>query len=269
VPDGEPRGLAGISALVTGANRGIGAAFVDVLVDRGASRVYAGARDVDSLAWAVERHGGTVVPVRMDVTNPLDVAAFAASHEVDLLVSNAGREGSGSVIGHDEADARDLFEVHLWGPWRLADALASGIAARGGGMIFVQSIAALVLSRRGPFYSASKAAATMMAAAMREALLEDGVTVTNVFPGFTDTGMVVDDVPKAHPRDTAERSIDGWAAGEASVFPDRFAEAVHARMQSDVDDVLDRPRATVTDIYRRYLLDGQPARIPDATRGDG
>ena len=256
MPDGEVRDLAGLSVLVTGANRGIGAAFVDVLLERGAARVYAGARDVDTLAWAVERHGSSVVPVRMDVTNPLDVAAFAAKHDVDLLVSNAGREGSGTVIGHDEADARDLFEVHLWGPWRLADALAPGIAARGGGMIFLQSVAALVLSRRGPFYSASKAAATMMAAALRESLREDGVTVTNVFPGFTDTGMAVDDVPKARPRDTAERSLDGWAAGEASVYPDRFAEALHARMQSDIDAVLDRPRETVTELYRRYLLEG-------------
>ena len=146
--------------------------------------------------------------------------------------------------------------MHLWGPWRLADGLAPGIAARGGGMIFVQSIAALVLSRRGPFYSASKSAATMMAAAMREALREDGVTVTNVFPGFTDTGMLMEDVPKAQPRDTARRALDGWAAGEASVFPDRFAEAVHGRMQSDIDDVLDQPRDTVTELYRRYLLGG-------------
>ena len=249
--------LRGCTALVTGANRGIGAAFVDVLVERGAARVYAGARDLDALAWAVQRHGDRVVPVRMDVTEPLDVAAFAAVHDdVDLLVSNAGREGSGQVIGHDEADARHLFEVHLWGPWRLADALAPGVAARGGGMVFVQSIAALVLSRRGPFYSASKSAATMMAAALRESLREEGVTVTNVFPGFTDTGMVVDDVPKARPRDTAERSLDGWAAGEESVFPDRFAEAVHARMQTQIDDVLDRPRETVTELYRRYLLEG-------------
>ena len=53
--------------------------------------------------------------------------------DLDLLVSNAGREGSGRVVGHDEADARDLFEVHLWGPWRLADALAPGIGERAAG----------------------------------------------------------------------------------------------------------------------------------------
>jgi NAD(P)-dependent dehydrogenase (short-subunit alcohol dehydrogenase family) len=172
-------------------------------------------------------------------------------------VSNAGREGSGRVLGHDEADARHLFEVHLWGPWRLADALAPVIGERAGGMIFVQSIAALVLSRRGPFYSGSKAAATMMAAALRESLRESGVTVTNVFPGFTDTDMMAnEDVPKAQPRQTAERALAGWAAGEASVYPDRFARLIHERLQSGVDEVLAEPGRVVTEEYLRYVAGG-------------
>jgi NAD(P)-dependent dehydrogenase (short-subunit alcohol dehydrogenase family) len=258
VHESTRQALAGRTALVTGANRGIGAAFVDTLMDRGAVRVYAGARDVDSLAGLRSRYGSRLVPVRLDVTHPLDVAAFAAAHhDVDLLVSNAGREGSGRVLGHDEADARHLFEVHLWGPWRLADALAPGIRARSGGMIFVQSIAALVLSRRGPFYSGSKAAATMMASALREAMRADGVTVTNVFPGFTDTDMMAaEDVPKARPRQTAERALEGWAAGESSVYPDRFAWLVHERMQSDIDAVVDMPGRVVTEEYLRYVAGG-------------
>lgn len=246
------------TAVVTGANRGIGAAFVDALMDLGAARVYAGARDVDSLEGARSRYGSRLVPVRMDVTNPLDVAAFAAAHkDVDLLVSNAGREGSGRVLGHDEADARHLFEVHLWGPWRLADALAPGIRERSGGMIFVQSIAALVLSRRGPFYSGSKAAATMMASALRESMRVDGVTVTNVFPGFTDTDMTAtEDVPKARPRQTAERALEGWAAGEASVYPDRFARLIRERLRSGVDAAIDEPGHVVTEEYLRYVAGG-------------
>jgi len=192
------------------------------------------------------------------VTDPESVArAVRECAGVDLLVSNAGREGSGRVLGHDEADARHLFEVHLWGPWRLADALAPGIAERAGGMVFVQSIAALALSRRGPFYSASKAAATMMAAAVRESLRSSGATVTNVFPGFTDTDMVTgEDVPKASPQVTAELAIAAWGAGQESVYPDRFAALVHERMRTDIDAVLDRPGATVTELYREYLLGG-------------
>lgn len=247
----------GITALVTGANRGIGAAFVEELLARGADRIYACARDVESLAPLMDAHGVRVAPLQLEVTDPAQVAAVCALvPRVDLVVSNAGREGSGQVIGHDEADARHLFEVHLWGPWRLATGLVPRLRP-GGGLIFVQSIAALVLSRRGPFYSASKSAATMMAAALRESLRADGMTVTNVFPGFTDTDMLADqDVPKARPRETAERALDGWAAGEASVYPDRFAELVHDRLRTDVDDVLDRPGETVTELYRSYLLGG-------------
>lgn len=258
MPESLQETLAGRTALVTGANRGIGAAFVDALMDTGAARVYAGARDVDTLNAARSRYGSRLVPVRLDVTNPLDVAAFAAAHhDVDLLISNAGREGSGRVLGHDEADARHLFEVHLWGPWRLADALAPGIRERAGGMIFVQSIAALALSRRGPFYSGSKAAATMMASALRESMRDAGVTVTNVFPGFTDTDMLAtQDVPKARPQETAERSLAGWAAGESSVYPDRFARLIHERLQADVDSVLDEPGRVVTEEYLRYVAGG-------------
>jgi NAD(P)-dependent dehydrogenase (short-subunit alcohol dehydrogenase family) len=250
--------LVGRRVLVTGANRGIGAGFVEAALAAGADRVYALARDPRTLEDVMRRHGPRLVPVGFDVTDAEAAARIARDcPDVDVLVSNAGREGSGRVIGHDEADARHLFEVHLWGPWRLADALSAGIAERAGGMVFVQSIAALALSRRGPFYSASKAAATMMAAALRESLRDSGVTVTNVFPGFTDTEMVTaDQVPKASPRATAELSLAAWAAGEESVFPDRYAVMVHERMQADLDSVLDRPGATMTDLYHRYLLGG-------------
>lgn len=224
--------LEGRRVLVTGANRGIDA--------------------------AMRRHGPRLVPVSLDVTDPDSVRNLLRECPgIDVLVSNAGREGSGRVLGHDEADARHLFEVHLWGPWRLADALAPGVAESAGGMVFVQSIAALALSRRGPFYSASKAAATMMAAAVRESLRTSGAVVTNVFPGFTDTDMLAaDDVPKASPLETAELAMSAWAAGHESVFPDRFAALVHERLRTDVDSVLDRPGATVTELYREYLLGG-------------
>jgi NAD(P)-dependent dehydrogenase (short-subunit alcohol dehydrogenase family) len=253
-----PRTLTGLTVLVTGANRGIGSAFVEAVLEAGADRVYACAREPRSLEAAMHRQGARLIPVELDVTDPAHVdRACAAVRDVDLLVSNAGREGSGRVLGHDEAEARDLFEVHLWGPWRLADALAPVIRERAGGMIFVQSIAAMVLSRRGPFYSASKAAATMMAAALRESMREDGVTVTNVFPGFTDTDMMAaEDVPKASPRQTADRALAGWAAGEASVYPDRFARLIHDRMTTGIDEVLARPGRVVTEEYLRYVAGG-------------
>jgi NAD(P)-dependent dehydrogenase (short-subunit alcohol dehydrogenase family) len=253
-PDPSIAALSGVRALVTGANRGIGACFVDALMHGGAAVVYAGARDVASLDPLRRQYGDRLVPVRLDMTEPAHIDDFCAGHDdVSLLVSNAGRDGTGSVLTQDEADVRDLFEVHTFGPWRLAAGLAPQLREHRGGIIFVHSAAALVLSRRGPFYSASKAAGWMLAAAMREALRADGVRVTSVFPGFTDTDMVrSDDIVKASPADVAARSLRGWADDEPCVFPDRFAELVHEQLVTDMQRILDEPTAVVTETVARY-----------------
>src|ERR1700759_416594 len=81
------RPIDGVTALVTGANRGLGKAFTQALLDRGAAKIYAGARE----PGAVEVTDARLVPVRLDITSPGDVAA-AAHHCTDasLLINNAG-----------------------------------------------------------------------------------------------------------------------------------------------------------------------------------
>lgn len=79
--------IAGTTALVTGANRGLGKAYVHHLLDRGASRIYAAARNPDTIEVSDDR----IVPIRLDVTHSSDVTA-AAAHcgDVAVLVNNAG-----------------------------------------------------------------------------------------------------------------------------------------------------------------------------------
>src|SRR5437867_13235131 len=78
--------LSGKTALVTGANRGIGEALVDALVAAGARRVYAAARSISALGPLVARHGSRVTPLHLDVTNAAQIAtAAAAAAHVDLL----------------------------------------------------------------------------------------------------------------------------------------------------------------------------------------
>src|SRR5260370_10034325 len=80
--------LAGRKVLITGANRGVGAALVTAALSRGAATVVAGARDPASLPEFPDP--ARVVPVRLDVTDRAQVAAAAAAHpDVDLLVCNA------------------------------------------------------------------------------------------------------------------------------------------------------------------------------------
>ena len=245
--------LLGAHALVTGANRGLGSHFVEALLDRGAERVYAAARQVDTLADAAAQHGERIVPIQLDVTDSDAVRRLAASlPDVDLVVSNAGQACAVPALrGGADDEFRAVFEVNFFGPLGLVRAFAPSVRAHGGGILFVQSLAALVISRSSPIYSASKAAATMLAAGVRAELKADGVTVTSTFPGFVDTDMTAGvDIAKASPRSVADRSLDAFEAGRSVAFPDRLAELVEDAVIHDMAGVLDDPQAVMTGLIR-------------------
>jgi NAD(P)-dependent dehydrogenase (short-subunit alcohol dehydrogenase family) len=252
--------IAGRRALVTGANRGIGRHFVDALLGRGAERVYAAARTPSSLAEVVAQHGDRVVPVQLDVTDLGQITALADRlNDVELLVSNAGLGAAVPVLAPaDDSLFREVFDVNFFCPLNLVRAFAPQLRSHAGGVLFVQSLTALVISRSSPVYSASKAAAMMLAAGIRAELLSDGVTVTSVFPGFVDTDMNAGiDVPKAGPRAVADRSLDAWELGTLSAFPDRLAELVEQAVVRDMPDVLSDPQAVMTRLVAELRSGGQ------------
>jgi NADP-dependent 3-hydroxy acid dehydrogenase YdfG len=242
--------------LVTGANRGIGACFVDALMESGAAKVYACARKTESLEWAAEKYGSRVVTLRLDVAEPAQVdEVIAQTGDVDLLISNAGRGGSGSVHELDDAFVRELFEVHVYGPRRLIAGLLPGIIEREGGVILVQSTAALAMSRGGPMYSASKSAATFMGMGLREDMRKVGVKVSNVHPGFTNTDIIATyEIAKAEPRDVVNAALEGWAADEAHVFTDLYSQMVHEQVVTEMNELLFEPVTAGTELIADYRL---------------
>lgn len=252
--------LAGRRALVTGANRGLGEQFVEALLARGVVRVYAGARKTDALAPLVAQHGERVVPVQLDVTHRGDVQEAVRRHEdVDLLVSNAGQPCAGPVLATaDESSFRSVFEVNFFGPLALVRAFGPQLRARRGGVLFILSLAALVISRSSPVYSASKAAAMMLATGVRSELKDDGVVVTSSFPGPMDTRVTAGwDMPKASPRLVADRSLDAWQAERTTVFPDRLAELAEHAVLNNMDAVLDNPQEMMTELVMAFRSDAQ------------
>lgn len=236
------------TALVTGANRGLGLAFVEGLLARGVAKVYAAARDPGSLDAARARLGDRLVPVRLDVTRAEDRRTVAAScGDVGLLVSNAGLSPTGPVLGSDEALSRETFEVNVFGPLALVEVLAPALRGRGGGVLFVNSVAGLVVSRSSPVYGASKAAMRMLALAVRRELEADGVVVTTSHPGFIDTDMASGlPYPKATPQEVVARSLDAWEAEATVVFPDRLAEMVERTICERMPEVLAEPQRVMT-----------------------
>ncbi|OKH48553.1 hypothetical protein NIES2101_22320 [Calothrix sp. HK-06] len=86
-------------ALVSGANRGIGKAFVEALYSAGAERIYATARSIDSLTDLVAIDPQRIIPIALDVTKPDQIAAVVQQTQgVNLLINNAGVLGSGGFL---------------------------------------------------------------------------------------------------------------------------------------------------------------------------
>jgi NAD(P)-dependent dehydrogenase (short-subunit alcohol dehydrogenase family) len=235
--------LDGANVLVTGANRGIGKAFVDEALARGA-RVYAAARDPETTKQVFGEHGSRVVPVRLDLRDPATIDELAAHcTDVDLLVHNAGSALPGRALDVPLEHVRELFETNFFGPLQLLRGLAGTLTARRAGALVVTSQAALLLSRSSPIYSASKAALTMAVLGVRSQLRDTGVRVAVIFPGLVDTDMTASMTgPKTPARVVAANAFDAFAAGELAIFPDGHSQVVRETLQAHFLDALVDPQ---------------------------
>jgi NAD(P)-dependent dehydrogenase (short-subunit alcohol dehydrogenase family) len=167
--------IAGTTALVTGANRGIGRALVEALLERETSKVYATARRPEALADLITRFGDRVVALRLDVTRPSEVrAAVALAGDVRLLINNAGvvAKFGGELTDADWiAAARDEFEVNVLGTLSLTQAFVPVLAGHPGATVVnISSVAGLAAFPALASYSASKAALHSLTQATRALL---------------------------------------------------------------------------------------------------
>jgi NAD(P)-dependent dehydrogenase (short-subunit alcohol dehydrogenase family) len=211
------------TAFVTGANRGIGKAFVNGLAAAGARKIYAGARDASALSQLESAFPGLVLPVMLDVTDPVCVQAAAAqAGDVNLLINNAGASfGGGVTNGENFEGARAEMEVNYFGLLNMTRAFAPQLIANSpGAIINVLSILGLIGFPRAATYSASKAAALSATRAIRAELAGDGISVIAVMPGFVDTDMTAKlDVPKIRVEDVVAATFRALQDGDEDVYP--------------------------------------------------
>lgn len=214
--------------LVTGANRGIGLAFAHELLARGARKVYAAARDPATLTALAAQPG--VVPLRLDVNKPEEVAAAAAlASDVTLVINNAGIAQPGSLLAADSEEvARRLFETNFFGMLRVSKAFAPVLERQGGGAFLnVLSIASWINGGGLAAYAASKSAAWSLTNALRIELAAQKTQVLGLHMAYVDTDLTRGfDVPKSSPDVIVQRALDGLESGLDEVLADELTAQV-------------------------------------------
>ncbi len=218
------------TALVTGANRGIGKEFADALLDRGAAKVYAAVRDVATVG------DPRLVPIQLDVTDPDRVAAVARElDDVQLVVNNAGVLNVNIPLSASLDVARVEFETNYLSLVSMTQAFAPVLERNGGGaFINMLSVFSWVSSPLISTYSASKAAAWSFTNAARIELRRQGTQVVGVHAGPVDTEMAAAfDLEKIPPATVATSALDALEADEPEAFADDYSRAVKAGLSDD------------------------------------
>jgi NAD(P)-dependent dehydrogenase (short-subunit alcohol dehydrogenase family) len=207
---------------VTGANRGFGRHLALELLSRGA-KVYAGARNPES----IDIPG--VIPVKLDITNPQEVAAAAmVAKDVTLLINNAGSSTGASLIDGDLDKIHLEFNTHFFGTLSMVRTFAPILTNNGGGTILnILSALSWVSSGTVGAYTAAKAAEWALTNDLRLNLYPQNVRVAGLHVGFMETDMTSSlEVPKSNPEDIAKIAIDGLESDSFEIVADDVSRKV-------------------------------------------
>jgi NAD(P)-dependent dehydrogenase (short-subunit alcohol dehydrogenase family) len=245
------------TVLVTGANRGIGKAFADALLDRRATKVYAAVRDTATVA------DPRLVPIQLDVTDSDRVAAVARElDDVQVVINNAGVLHVGIPLSASLDAARVELETNYLGLVSMTQAFAPVLERNGGGaFVNVLSVFSWVATPLLSTYSASKAAAWSFTNAARIELRRRSIEVVGVHAGPVDTDMAAAfELEKIPPATVATSALDALEAGEPEAAVDDYSRAIKAGLNNDQD-------ALYPQIEREFLaMTGAATTAPASDR---
>ena len=217
--------LSGRSVLITGANRGLGAALCKTILQYSPKIIHAGYRDTPGdfenprISWR-----------QLDIQDEASVAAVAASiGELDVLINNAGiLMPTAADPAEERANLEAMMDLHLHSPLRLIDALLPTLQTSSQPVIVnMISMAAFASVPGCEGYCTSKAA--LHAATQGLRLKHPNIQCVGVYPGPTATDMTAGSTaPLADAMESAVTILNGLCEGKTAIFPDEAALAVES-----------------------------------------
>lgn len=186
--------MVSMTAIVTGAARGIGAATALELARRGMDLVLVDRLPADATVAAIHQLGRRAVFLQGSVTERAvneEAVATAVSEfgRLDVAVANAARGLRKPFLEQDDASARDLFEVVFWAGYQLTQCAARQMAAQGGGgsIVLISSVHSVQGYANAIIYNAAKAAINHMARTAALELAPHKIRVNWIEPGWVNT----------------------------------------------------------------------------------
>jgi len=237
--------IKGKTALVTGANRGIGRVIVETFLDKGGvKKVYAAVRNLDSAKPLTDQYGERVEAIHIDLEKPETIKQVARkATDVDILVNNAGVLKTSTPLDTNALDSMAYeMDMNVSGLVRMAQAFAPVLKANdGGALIQLNSLASIKSFAPFATYSASKAAAYSITQALRDLLKEQGTIVVSVHPGPIATDMAdaagIGEIAEP-PSIVADSILEALNKGEFHAFPDSMAKQFEGAYQGFAENIV-------------------------------
>ncbi|MDI9897144.1 SDR family oxidoreductase [Rhodococcus sp. IEGM 1381] len=210
------------TALVTGANTGMGASATELLTKRGLT-VYGLARNKDKLDDVASRTG--MIPLAVDITDTGALADAVAGLEIDILINNAGVSATGNILDASEESVDAMVDVNLRAVLHLCRLLLPGMVDRDlGHVVNISSIAGLYNFYGHTAYHATKAAVHQISRQLRNDTKGKRIRVTEICPGRVETeifGRNLGGTPEA-----MQEAWDTFYEGFESITTKDIADAI-------------------------------------------
>ncbi|GAB5447907.1 2-dehydro-3-deoxy-D-gluconate 5-dehydrogenase KduD [Gymnodinialimonas sp.] len=180
----NPFSLDGQTALVTGANTGIGQAIAVAMGRAGAHVICAGRSSCDETVGQI----ASAEALSLDFTDPMAARDVFAERQVDILVNNAGIIRRDDIVDFTESDWDDVMDVNLKAAFFTCQAFAKAALPRGAGKIVnVASLLSFQGGIRVPSYTASKHGIAGLTKIMCNEWAAKGINVNAIAPGYIET----------------------------------------------------------------------------------
>ncbi|MBP7769761.1 MAG: SDR family NAD(P)-dependent oxidoreductase [Aliarcobacter sp.] len=215
--------------LITGANGGLAIAFINALLKQDVKKIYCTARDMSKLE-SLKSLSEKIEIFSLDITKKEEIEALVLKIEnIDILINNAGVNSGKRVLDESKID----FDVNLYGTLNACQILSKKIN-KGGAIVNITSILALINLPIMALYCASKSALHSLTQAFRAQFLKDGISVFEVLPGPIDTNMTKgQDMPKTSTEDIVKNVLESMKNNEYEIYPDDFSKIVKRRLVDD------------------------------------